>query len=357
MHNFVFRSLPLNRDSRTVRYKELLQSNNVTFNTWEDSYQHNKSGLEKVKLGRLSVSKIVSYPLYLTYLFLYSLLKVRKGDRVICMDLDTFIPVFCASFYKGAVIYLDIVDPIGQTKFSRFPFPKLFDYLEYFSLRFRKFNILPNDNRASYYQDRIAKDISKVKYLLVENVPISFSDNLVEESVDNLFDIGYFGTLDSARGLDELLEFAEKYKLRVLFAGMGKLESKIKEISITSKYVSFHGAFSSNDLFSLYSQVKFTWAFYTSDIELHRYASPNKFYEHLAYNTPIITNKIVPMSTIVRDFNTGIILDDHFDSNSFERLYCELKSFNFNSADYSLWSCKYRNYSVDFNSYESYRLV
>jgi len=75
---YVFRAVPYEQDSRTVRYKKLLKGN-VIFNCWEDNYI-NKKGLERLKLGKKRFSKILVYPCYLLYLFFFTLFKVKKDQ-------------------------------------------------------------------------------------------------------------------------------------------------------------------------------------------------------------------------------------------------------------------------------------
>lgn len=352
MKNYIFRSLPRNRDSRTIRYMDIIDGDDFHINTWEDEYKIEKNGIEKLKIARNKCNKAISYPFYLLYLFLFSFLEIKKGDRVICMDIDTFLPVYLGSFFKKSIIYLDVVDPISQTKFKSFPFPRLLDSLEYFLLSKRKFNILPNDNRVSYYCDRLGVKGDAIKYILIENVPTSLN-NSDYNNKNNKYDIGYFGSLEDARGILELLYFAEREKLKVLIAGMGKLEGKIAEFEKKNNSLSFYGAYTSDELPDLYSQVEFCWAYYTDKEPLHKYASPNKFYEHLAFKTPMITNEIVPMSKFVENHNTGFVMPNELTNDNFDNLNRQMESFDFSKADYSIWSLHYENYSVDFTTYEN----
>lgn len=357
MVNYIFRALPLSRDSRTERYRKWLNGN-VVINTWEDSFTQ-VSGIEKLKIGRAKCSKVISYPLYLIYLFIYSLLNVKKDDRIICMELDTFIPVILGSFWKGSTIYFDIVDPIGQTKFRRMPLNKFFDYIEFFCLRFRKFNIVPNVNRIDYYKQRLGLDVTKCKYLLVENVPLLENTFLSKNSNVCFYDIGYFGTLDDSRGLIELIDFSRVSGLKLLIAGSGPLEEYIskKSIEFGDSNLYYFGKYSSNQLESLYKMVRFSWAYYTHKTMLHKFASPNKYYEHLAFKTPLIMNSFVPLSQIIKLNKTGIVIDDVLEKINFEKMYDELKCFNVGDSDFSEWELHYENYKVDFLNYEVDSLI
>ncbi len=84
------------------------------------------------------------------------------------------------------------------------------------------------------------------------------------------------------------------------------------------------------------------------DVFLHRYACPNKYYEHLAFKTPIIFNEIVPMSNLVEANNSGLIISDGINEDTFRKLEDKLNSFNINVSDFSLWESSYSNYSFFF---------
>ncbi len=51
------------------------------------------------------------------------------------MDIDTYIPIKIGSLFGRSKFYLDIVDPISQTKFRHAYFNVIFDYIEYFILK------------------------------------------------------------------------------------------------------------------------------------------------------------------------------------------------------------------------------
>lgn len=350
--NYVFRALPLKRDSRTLRFGNFLAQDTI-YNTWEDEYKK-YSGLESLKRGKKELNYIVSYPMYLIYLFLFSLFKIKSNDRVICMELDVFIPIYLASFWKKSKIYLDIVDPIAQTKFRKIPFNKIFDYLEYMSLRFRKYNIVPNYNRIEYYKDRLFLNVDKLNYLLVENVPHLKNNVKSSKEFSKIYDIGYFGTLDESRGLIELVEFSNKMNLTLLIAGMGPLGNYIEEASkgLGRDKINFYGSFTANELSTLYSNIKFSWAYYTDKIFLHKYASPNKYYEHLAFKTPLVINKFVPLSDTIKEMNTGVVIDNELNIDNFIFLQNEIERYIFNENNFALWNEKYINYKVDFSKYE-----
>lgn len=343
----IFRSLPLERDSRTKRYKHYL--GNVIFNCWEDNYSNRRNGIEKIKIGRKDFRLFITYPFYLLYLFIFSVFNLNKNTVAVCMDIDTYIPVKIGSLFRRSKVYLDIVDPISQTKFRRAYFNVIFDYIEYFILKNSNNVILPGESRVKYYHDKINANINSINsYHICENVPV-LSENRIslkkEINIDKKV-IGYFGSLDSTRGILELISyFKGKDDFIIYIAGRGELESVIVDLSNENENIYFYGSYNSTQLEYLYSNVDFCWAFYSPDVFLHRYACPNKYYEHLAFKTPIIFNEIVPMSKLVEVNNSGLVISDVINENSFSELEMKLNSFNINLSDFGLWESTYGNYS------------
>lgn len=343
----VFRALPIVRDSRVSRYKSLNHTYDVALNTWEDKYPKVR-GIEKLKLGRKYFPKFISYPFYLLYLFFYSLFKLKSEDVAICMELDTFIPVYLGSILKNNKIYFDIVDPISQTKFKSVPFNKLFDYLEVYILKKNKYNILPNQNRIKYYEDRLGIPLKNINYSIVENVPQLSKKIVLNKNTKkkDFLTIGYFGTLEKERGLIELINYVKKTdSLKLIIAGKGKLEDYIALNKVKNK-IYYMGAFNPSELNELYNRVDFIWSYYSDNIFLHQYASPNKYYEHLAFKTPIIINKIVPQSKKILNMDTGIVIGNELNSSTFNILLEKMMGYNYSYKKFSLWEAKYKNYII-----------
>ncbi len=348
----IIRALPLNRDSRVSKYKLFFSKENenkdILINTWEDFYEK-REGLEKLKFGRKQIPLFLSYPLYLLYLFLFSLIKIKKGYIVICIDLDVFIPVWLGSFWKKTKIYFDIVDPAAETKFRKLPFNKIFDFIEYFLLKNRKYNILPADYRVLYYYEKLKlrKVPRELNYLVVENVPIfNYEVNVKFWPIkENEIRIGYFGVLEPERGLIELIDFIKNYEdLKLYIAGSGSLETYIKNNTIQNKII-FLGHYAPEKLPELYSLIDYTWAYYSPKNNLlhYKYACPNKYYEHLYFKKPIIINKYVYISNKIEEMNTGVVIPDNIKEN-FDAIYNKLKNYRHSQKNFQVWDELYKDY-------------
>lgn len=352
----VIRGLPLSQDSRTRRH--LLSDHAVKqVITWEDEGPQWLG----MRTGRRQYPIALSYPIWLLRLFLMSLLRFRKGDTVICMDLDTYLPVRLGRLLGRPAIFLDIVDPIAQTRFRRVPGNRLFDWIEFAILRFSSRVIVPGTSRIDYYFDRLGISRERRRNvrppIVVENVA-TFAEPDREQSLavrrarsgERVKTLAYFGGLSESRGLREMCEhFAGVKGIRVLIAGRGSYEEEIRHLAERHSNVEYLGAFDYGRLSTMLAGVDFYWAYYDPSVLLHRYAYPNKFYEHLAFRVPIIINRCVPQSVEVARLRTGIVIDDDLSNATFRGLKRRMRSFDAAGADFLEWERTYQNYKFGLN--------
>lgn len=309
---FVFRGLPLAADSRTIRNGSLFD--NVIYCTWERA--------EEVPVPGCRVAKFpfkkdggwifIKYPLLMLYLFFFSLFKVRGSDVCLCMDLDMFVPIWLGSAFKRTKIIFDVVDPASQARFKRIPLSKTIDRIEAFFIKRASLAIFPHEVRLKYYSDRLGVDLHSVNHYIIENMP-SF-DQMEEAKPDarrNVVVIGYFGTLDSSRGLDIIIDFVSRNvgRVELLIAGDGPLRDSVEKAVSAHGNIFYLGRYTGDQLGSLYSKVDFSWMYYDPEIYLHKYAAPNKFFEHLCYRKPVITNSVIPQAEFILENRTGVIID------------------------------------------------
>lgn len=311
----IFRTLPFIADSRVKRYLSLFtESSNVIFKTWEKEKvdDSNVQPYPFLKGGNVlkKALNFVGYQLFSLYCFL----KLQKGDVAVFMDLDTaLLPMLFKWLKPGVIAIFDIVDPISQTKGLRFTsLHKLIDRLEFNIAVKADLCVVPHACRIEYYYNRI--DVPKcleLDFFVIENVPDKFSTALAPLQGKNKLSIGYFGTLDEkTRGLEELLQFAvDNSDINILFAGDGSLKTIIQESADVHSNIDYSGPYNYSELQDIYNQVDFTWAYYSPEVSLHAYACPNKYFEHIMFLTPIITNSIIPQAQAVKLNCSGIVID------------------------------------------------
>lgn len=356
----VFRSLPLLADSRTKRNASIFASPDSVTYTWEKQpdQRHAENVAFPFSKQGSKLAKLVKLLVFVCWVGYSILFKAKRGDVAVFMDLETALFGIPAARLKGVRAIFDIVDPCAQTKIRAPALQNLVDRLEVAVGRCADDVLLPHPIRLTYYADRGLTTDRFKQTRVIENVP-QFVGEQVEISPPALkgaITIGYFGTLDrNSRGLEWLIGFVGRYPehYRLVLAGNGALAEEMAAIASRVENIEFHGIYSPRDLAKLYQLIDFTWAYYSPRIDLHRYAAPNKFYEHLYFTRPIITSSVIPQFALIRELNSGLSVDaEEFSEASFEQLhaavsrYCRDGGFD-SAAVASYWKSHYHEYYLN----------
>lgn len=349
----IFRSLPFIADARVRRMTCFFEEK--TIYTWEKSTTKSETIKDTTiksfpydKDKNSKIHKIFLFLLYILWIPFSILINAKKNDICVFMDFETIIFGYFAAKLKGTKIIFDIVDPISQTKIKIKYLQKIFDRLELYYANKSDLVIIPHKCRSEFYINRLNSKI--LNYMIIENVPSFNKQNLqliTKFRKLNKFNIGYFGTLDyKSRGIEWLLDFAKLFPndINLIIAGQGAMEYKLSQLYQDN--IIFLGPFDQNTLPYLYNEIDFTWAYYSPNIDLHKYAAPNKFYEHLYFKTPIITSDIIPQAEDIKQLNSGIFVDVSNGDIEYKKEFLEkIKNFKFDSQkinDY--WNTRYSQY-------------
>ncbi len=354
MATHIFRSLPLQADSRTLRNSEIFKTCSSKIYTWENNDNQQKAKSFPLKKSGNKLTKTAKFIAFSFWVPLQVLLHAKKGDLVVFMDLETAaLGVFAAKIKKATSLF-DIVDPFAQTKIKKIWLQKLANKLETKLADLADHVVVPHESRIKYYEDHSTKLNNKENALIIENVPsLTSKSTSTTQKAQKKITIGYFGTLDKEnRGIEWLTEFCirlpEKYNL--LIGGGGALNDFMREKAAANENINFIGSYNPVDLSRLYSKIDFTWAYYSPKLSLHKYAAPNKFYEHLFFLKPIITSECIPHSDIITALNSGIIINaesnltENFEdlSRSIEHYMLSASNSEISMSEY--WSKNYENY-------------
>jgi glycosyltransferase involved in cell wall biosynthesis len=124
--------------------------------------------------------------------------------------------------------------------------------------------------------------------------------------------IGYFGQLEAKyRGLEDVINLTiQTPEMEFWIAGVGELRSLILEVEKSCNRVKFLGSYSQDNLPALTSDVDIYTGLYYSEKHLHKYAVPNKYYEHLYLGIPILTSTKTPFARGIQENRTGWAIED-----------------------------------------------
>lgn len=306
MNAFIIRATPYESDSRIYRIGELYKKMgySVYFYIWGKENE-NKNIYSIVKFNKNK--KIKSILLLQYIIFSFSVLlklfkKVNNNDVIIFIDLESIFFAFILRYFKKIKIHFDIADPFHLSKVS---FPSWF-WIKLESFFAKKSNIT---TLTCQCRKKIYKKSLYEKFIVMENVPMNiynFSVPIYHSEIYKV-QIGYFGNLEKTfRGIEDLIDYVFHDDRVILhIAGTGELEYFIKSKSSQCNRINFYGKFDHTHLPNLMSKIDIYFSYYSPLKELHKYASPNKFYEHLLYAKPIIVSDIIPQSKLIDKYNTG----------------------------------------------------
>lgn len=127
--------------------------------------------------------------------------------------------------------------------------------------------------------------------------------------------ISYVGVFDRDRGLENLLESVSKHSNVLLnIAGFGVLDELIKSFADKHNNICYWGRVEYNVGQAIMKNSDMIAAMYHLTSPLHKYAAPNKYYESLMLEVPMITTENTLVGSKAEKYNTGFVLDETLDS-------------------------------------------
>jgi glycosyltransferase involved in cell wall biosynthesis len=275
-----------------------------------------KISVRRIKLKSKEWSKKRFIQLIKYFEFIYRVvIGYKDSDILHCNDLNSLpIGVIVKKFFnKNVKIVYDaheyeINDRPNESQYSI--------KIKYF---FEK-RLIKYADRVITVSDGIAKEYVKLydieKPALVLNTPpyksiekksiFRKTFNISEEKTIFL----YQGGLSGGRGIEILLETFKRMdnsKSVIVFMGYGVLENIIVESSKEYKNIYYHPAVSPDILLDYTSSADFGILFYENNCLNHYLCSPNKMFEYLMAEIPVIVSNLYEMRRLIEDNSIGIV--------------------------------------------------
>ena len=292
-------------------------------------------GFESVK-GAETVYKLnKKFPTIFFYLKFYSILKFnllkRKYDIVFAEDLYCLPLCVILGKLKGAKVIYDCRELFGfLAGLKDKPFiQKLWRTIEKFFIN--KADLVLVTGKMD--DDFLKKEYHLINTLVLRNLPLfKKSDSLIDlysklQIDKNKKILLYQGVVVHGRGLKmifEVLRKSEDYVLIILGDGEHLMYYKdlSKSLSIENK-VFFAGKISQNELLN-YTSSAFIGLSLIENLSLsYYYALPNKLFEYIMAEIPVLVTNLPQMKQIVEQYKVGFVVEENqLDSiiNSLNRL-------------------------------------
>ena len=153
-----------------------------------------------------------------------------------------------------------------------------------------------------YYQHLI----DKRKVLFMPNMPKEGIFNQFRKQKHQQFTVGFIGWIRYKEQLKLLIHAAEKAGVHLLFAGEDAEGEEFERYCAGFPHVTFLGPFDyERDILDIYSQVDCIYAVYDADMRNVRVALPNKLYEAILCELPILVAKQTYLEELVKSMGIG----------------------------------------------------
>jgi hypothetical protein len=148
---------------------------------------------------------------------------------------------------------------------------------------------------------------------VIENVPDADQAAFVTSppSANERLRIGYLGTFEPRfRGLEDLLAVvAADARLELHIGGTGVLEPAITAAAAACPRIHHHGPMAHDRGLAMLAECDILLGLYYGGVPNHRFAAPNKYYEHLLLGRPMLTSTGTPPGDKVRADDSGWVID------------------------------------------------
>lgn len=254
---------------------------------------------------------------YAEYNFrLFLFLRVRKADILLSNDLDSLLANYLASKLKRKPLVYDSHEFFTEVPelLNRPVKRAIWQRIERAILPKLKYAYTVSGSIAASYREKYGTTFRVVRNLphRKELIIVPHEKSLVS---DDRKIILYQGALNIGRGLEYAIK-AMQYidDARLLIAGDGDIALALKQLTAELKLadrVSFLGKIPLEEMKFITAQANLGLSI-EEDLGLnYRFALPNKLFDYIQQQVPVLVSNLPEMRKIVDDYEIGMILESH----------------------------------------------
>lgn len=316
----ITRSNPVAPDPRVEKIARVLQGQGyqVSIVAWDRSGQFvERESLEGIHIRRLPI--IAEYgrglanliPLVKWQVDLLRWLWIHRHEYIVihACDFDTVLPAIIMQQLKKKKVVYDVFDFYADMlRATPVWIKQLVRKVDLWVMGRVDGVFLVDQCRLEQIKGSRPKSLA-----VVYNTPEDVADELAESTrfkkPESQLHIVFVGLLQVERGLFELLDVLEKHPEWSLdIAGFGGDQHQIVERAKERENVRFLGRVAYQDALALNQTADVLFAMYDPGILNHRYASPNKLFEAMMLEKPIIVAYGTGMDRIIATEECGIVV-------------------------------------------------
>ncbi len=252
---------------------------------------------------------------FLSFAF-QAIYQYRKCDIWHCNDFEgLFIGVLAKMTRpKIQLIYDSHELQSGRLGLSRI-MQRMIRLFETVAIPMTKFMISVSPGIVRYYEEKHRKKVH-----LVRNIPERMSitkHNIFREKYNIAPEAKIFlyqGGLVPGRGIELLIEtFQNRTNSNAVLVimGDGKLSFKLKELAKNSEHIFFHPAVSNIEIAQYTSSADVGFNMAINNCLNHQYCLPNKIFEYIQCEIPIISNDLEDCTQLIKHYQIGTIISEY----------------------------------------------
>jgi len=206
-----------------------------------------------------------------------------------------------------------------------------------------------------FYECHYFKLISRERVIFIPNTPdlAAFVGYAPKNGGD--FTVGFIGGIRYLRQMKMLVDAAEKVGCKVLLAGAGGTSTDYQQITAYCQgkdFVTFTGKYDyDSEIAGLYGLVDCVYAVYDADNANVKIALPNKLYEAIYCELPIIVAKGTYLVELVEKWRVGVAVS-HTDGKELAEALLHLKNDTVYYEEIRA-ACHARKSAMDFSKYQN----
>lgn len=258
--------------------------------------------------------RIANIPNKLLWMFfvIKNVFKYRKETTVIhACDIDAVLPALFAGKLCRKKIIWDIFDWISSPNEKGIVYSAV-EALQNYSYRHADYVILCEKEREE--QAKVKRD----DILVLPNIPdgkFQFDSEVMsqisEQRKKYKYTLSYVGVFDRDRGLENLLEcVSSRPDILLNIAGFGVLDGLVREYAEKYANICYFGRVEYSVGQSVMKSSDMMIAMYHMTSPLHKYAAPNKYYESLYLEVPMITTENTLVASKAARYDTGFVISE-----------------------------------------------
>lgn len=161
-----------------------------------------------------------------------------------------------------------------------------------------------------YVESHFGAFVSEKKTMYIPNVPNLTAFKSYKRKESGPFTVGFIGGLRYKKQIQNMIDACTKTGLHMMFAGYEEEPQIIYETCKDRTDVDWYGRFNFDEkVAEMYGKCNVMYSVYDADMENVRVALPNKLYEAVYCEMPLIVAKGTYLEEVVNEWGVGVAVD------------------------------------------------